>query len=185
MVVNSERNTKMKLSGKPLTGLWTTIHTPDGSLLKSGFTPLSVNGTSGNEYRITIANYDGKIFQRWQDNEETSRTCVINLSANTTLTAVYNTGNALRGFTSLTYSGSEEQPDLTVNAVTTEGSKALNMWAIIDPESSNSSGTTYRVYATNGYQDKVFDHWEDGSTNRIRTLTIDEATTVTAYYQTT
>ena len=57
------------------------------------------------------------------------------------------------------------------------------MWTIIDPQSSDANGTTYNVYATNGYQDRVFDHWEDGSTDRIRALTTAEAKTITAYYQ--
>jgi hypothetical protein len=34
------------------------------------------------------------------------------------------------------------------------------------------------------YLDRQFDHWEDGSTDRIRTLTIEEAAAITAYYNT-
>jgi hypothetical protein len=54
---------------------------------------------------------------------------------------------------------------------------------LIFPQSSDASSTTYKVYASN-YKDRVFDHWEDGSKDRIRTLTIGEATTITAYYRT-
>jgi hypothetical protein len=57
------------------------------------------------------------------------------------------------------------------------------MYSIIDPQSSNSSGTTYKVYAGN-YQDKVFDHWEDDSTDSVRMLTISDDETITAYYST-
>jgi hypothetical protein len=59
------------------------------------------------------------------------------------------------------------------------------MWTIISPHKSSEHGTaTYRVYATNGYQNLKFDHWADnGSTDRIRTLTIEENTTITAYYR--
>ena len=57
------------------------------------------------------------------------------------------------------------------------------MWTIIDPLSSDSSGTTYKVYASN-HQDRVFDHWDDGSTDRIRTLTISADTAMTAFYRT-
>lgn len=58
------------------------------------------------------------------------------------------------------------------------------MWTIIDPQPADSSGTTYKVYASN-YQNLVFDHWSDnGSTDRIRTITIGEAATITAYYKT-
>lgn len=89
----------------------------------------------------------------------------------------------MRGFTSLTHTGTEEQPGLIVNAVSLDGNKTLYMWTIIDPQASDASGTTYKVYASN-YKDRMFDHWEDGSKDRIRELTIGEATTITAYYGT-
>jgi hypothetical protein len=57
------------------------------------------------------------------------------------------------------------------------------MWTIIDPQSGDASGTTYKLYASN-YKDRVFNHWEDGSTNRVRTLSIGEGATITAYYKT-
>ena len=41
--------------------------------------------------------------------------------------------------------------------------------------------TAYKVYASN-YNDKVFGHWENGGTNRVRSLATDKATTITAYY---
>jgi hypothetical protein len=56
------------------------------------------------------------------------------------------------------------------------------MYSIIDPQPSNSSETTYKVYAGN-YQDKVFDRWEDGSTDSVRTLAISDDKTITAYYR--
>jgi hypothetical protein len=42
---------------------------------------------------------------------------------------------------------------------------------------------TYKVYASN-YLDRVFDHWDDGSTDRIRMLTISADTAMTAFYMT-
>jgi hypothetical protein len=98
------------------------------------------------------------------------------------ITATYDTGDSLRGFTSLTYTGTAEQPDLTVNAVTVHGNKTLHMWTVIDPQSTDPLTTTYKVYASN-YKDLVFDHWNDGNADRIRTLTISENTTLTAYYK--
>lgn len=177
----------MDLNGGPLSGIWTTVRTMDGTLVKSGFTPLLFTGSTGTQYRITVADYDGKIFDMWWNwfwqGGGTSRSMVITLASDTTLKAIYDTGDSLRGFTSLTYTGTEEQPDLTVNAVSLDGSKALHMWTVIDPQSTDASGTMYKVYATNGYQDLTFDHWDDGSTDRVRTLTVGEATTITAYYQ--
>ena len=59
------------------------------------------------------------------------------------------------------------------------------MWTVIDPQSRGASWTmTYKVYADN-YQSTVLDHWsDDGSTDRIRTVTITNATMITAYYRT-
>lgn len=170
------------LLGNPLKGVRTTIRTEDGALVKSGFTPFEFTGNSGVSYKVSVADYDGRIFQHWEA-ASTARARTITLTSDTTLTASFDIGDSIRGFTSLTYTGTEEQPDLTLNALSNDGSKNLHMWAIIDPQSSDESGTSYKVYASN-YKDRVFDHWEDGSTSRIRTLTIDEGTTITAYYKT-
>lgn len=105
----------------------------------------------------------------------------------------------LKGYAPLTYAGTTttggqpQQPSLTVQATTLDGSnKSLRMWIIITPlpQASNDGGgsgtpatSTYKIYASD-YRDRQFDHWEDGSTNRIRTVTITEDTIITAYYRT-
>lgn len=56
--------------------------------------------------------------------------------------------------------GSAEQQDLIVKAVSIVDGKTLHMWAILDPQPSDTSagtGTTYKVYASN-YRDGIFDH---------------------------
>jgi hypothetical protein len=169
------------LSGNPINGVWTTIRSESRPDVDS-FTPILIYGDLGVEYVITAADYAGRIFHHWEDGS-TERTRTINFANGTTITAYFDTGDSVRGFAPMTYTGADEQPDLTVNATTLDGSRTLHMWTIIDPQSRDESGTTYKVYASN-YKDRIFDHWEDGSTSRIRTLTIDEATTITAYYQT-
>ena len=175
--------TSADLAGNSLAGMWTTVRSLDGTLLKSGFTPLEFAGDPGTEYRITVANYDGRIFDHWQDDASTSKSRVIELTSDKEIVAIYDAGDSLRGYTSLTYAGTEGQPDLTVNATSLDGSKTLHMWTIIDPQSTDTSGTTYKLYASN-YKDRVFDHWEDGSTSMTRILTIEEGTSITAYYKT-
>jgi hypothetical protein len=179
LVINS-----VDLSGNRISGVWTVIrHATNGTVIQTGFTPLTFIGDSGAEYKVSVANYDGRIFQNWKDGGSTDRARTINLTTNTTITATFDLGDSLRGFSSLVYGGTVQQPDLTVNAISLDGNTTLHMWTIIDPQSSEASRTTYKVYASN-YKDRVFDHWEDGSTDRIRTLTIGEATTITAYYRT-
>ncbi|MGI0005939.1 MAG: hypothetical protein ACREAO_09795, partial [Nitrososphaera sp.] len=175
------------LSGNPVQGVWTTIHSSNGTLVGSGYSPLQFASKADESYKVTVADYDGKTFHHWKDNDSTDRTRTIHQSSAspeenvTTITAVYDTGDALRGITPLNYTGTEEQPDLTVHSLTT-GNQTLHMYAIIDPQSSNSSGTTYKVY-TGNYQDNVFDRWEDGSTDSVRTLIISDDKTITAYYR--
>jgi len=168
------------LDENPISGMWTTIRTLDGTLLKSGFTPITFKGDADIEYKVSVANYDGREFSRWEDGS-TSRTRTIDLTSDTTITAHYDPGDSLRGFTSLVYTGTEEQPDLTVDAVNFGSSQELHMWAIIDPQSTDDSGTTYKVIVHN-YKDRVFDHWEDGSTNPVRVLAIQENKAITAFY---
>lgn len=173
-------------SGDSVEGVWTTIHSLDGTLLDSGYTPLTFTGNPGTTYKISVANYDGKIFHRWEDGstEMTRSVALAPANSTTAVIATYETGDSLRGFTPLAYTGILEQPDLTVSAVSIVGSEALHMWTIIDPQSTDASGALYKVYASN-YQNLVFDHWDDGSTNRVRSLTISEDTTITAYYRNT
>lgn len=179
LTVNSE-----DLSGNLIKGVWTTIRTSDGVLVNAGYTPFTFTGDSGAKYKVTLANYDGRVFSSWKDDvANTSNSRIISLVSDTELIATFDLGDSLRGFTSITYAGTTEQADLTVNAHSLDGNRTLNMWFIIDPQSTDANGMTYRVYASN-YKDRVFDHWEDSSTDRIRTLTATEAKTITAYYQT-
>jgi WD40 repeat protein len=186
-----------KKNGEQVSGVWTTIHDgTGGAVLKKGFTPLTFQGLPGAEYVVTVANYDGKEFVRWQDddgNDGTSKSKTVRLHAgNTTtmtLTAIYDTGDSMRGFTPLTFAGAGEgQPDLTVNAVLVfEGERQLQMWTVIDPQlapdASAGPAMTFKLYASD-YQDKMFYQWSDGSKDRIRTLTIEEDTEIVAYYVT-
>lgn len=57
------------------------------------------------------------------------------------------------------------------------------MWTRIVADETDASGTTYTI-TVHDYLDRQFDQWEDGSTERTRTLTISKATTVTTYYNT-
>lgn len=174
-------------------GVWVTIRAMNGTLLKSGYTPMTFDGLFGTQYQVAVSNYDGKIFQHWQDNNNSpSNSRIVNLSADTTtLIAVYDTGDSLRGFTPLTFTDSSQRHlSLTVNALSLTNNQTLHMSMIIDPQQQTSSSgtttTTYKVYATNRYQNFTFDHWQDtGSTDRFRRITMNENTTLTAYYKQT
>lgn len=58
-------------------------------------------------YEVSVANYDGKVFEHWLDDpSNTNRTRTLTLTSNNvTLTSVCDIGDALRGISSLTYAG--------------------------------------------------------------------------------
>ena len=121
------------------------------------------------------------------DGDQRNNTRTVILPSDTTVTAYYLSAiHLVRGFTELTSESDEQAPDLTVRAALPDGNQTLHMWTIILPTedgSSESGQQSYKVYM-HDYQDIVFDHWEDGSTDRIRELTIGGNTTGTAYYRT-
>ena len=55
------------------------------------------------------------------------------LTKDTEMAATYDTGYSLWGFTPLAHAGTQEQPELTVDAAAIEGNKTLYMWTVIDP----------------------------------------------------
>lgn len=125
--------TYIDLPGNPVKSMWTTVRTPDGTPMDYGFRPLKFIGNINIQYKVNVANYDGKIYNKWFDNGSTNKNRTITWASNTPLAAVYDTEDALRGFTSLAYAGSAEQPDLAANALTIDCNSMLHMWAIIVP----------------------------------------------------
>src|SRR6185436_618769 len=52
------------LGGSGFNGMWTTI-SKGGSVIKTGFTPLSFSATSGTSYQVTVSNYGNYVFDHW------------------------------------------------------------------------------------------------------------------------
>ncbi|MER3407370.1 MAG: hypothetical protein C4292_00675 [Nitrososphaera sp.] len=173
-------------NGSPFSGMWITIHAMNNTLLKSGYTPLAFESGTGTDYKVTAENYDGITFKRWQDTGQNINSRTVSLKSNMTIAAAYSVPEVM-GFTPITFTGAKSMPDLTVNALTADdngGNRTLNMWTIIHAVKRNSlTEWTYRVYATDGYQNLKFDHWEDGSTDRFRSVTLDNHMAITAYYR--
>jgi plastocyanin len=167
-------------SGEELTGMWISISLGSGVYFGSGYTPLTFPGESGDTYIVMMSDYDGITFDQWEDGS-TERTRTITLADDTdmtVLTAQYDTGPSMRGVTPITYE--DGGPSLTVEAM--QGDEMLNIWTILDPQPNGDDSATFTVYAGN-YQHYIFDSWSDGNTDRIRTLTIVEDTTITAQYK--
>ena len=165
-------------AGTTLNGMHVTVSPINNSTIQKSFTNSTYIGFVGSAYKVTAApDYAGMVFDHWEDGSTRNSRTVILDGGNKELTAHYRTAaNSVRALTPATHLSEDDRLDLTVNAVTPDGS-SLNMWAIIQQEGNG----TYKVFA-HDYAGYSFDHWEDGSTSRIRTLTIKEATTISAYY---
>lgn len=154
---------------------------PTGSFLAS-YTPTNLILDKGKSYYVTISDYLDSKFSRWEDGS-TSRTRLVDLSGDATaITAYFQSGASLRGFSPLTYA--EPEKALTVNAIDQDG-RPLHMWTRIERIAIAGDEITYKatVHDYSGLRLYVFDHWEDGSTDRARVMTIGENTTITAHYK--
>ena len=163
------------LSGSVLNGMYATVVPINNSTIKAAFTNSAYVGYVGSAYKVTASDYAGMAFDHWEDGT-TSRSRTIMLYGDRDITAYYNTGNSVMALTPAVHVSKDEGADLTVNTVSLDGAD-LNMWSIVQPQGAGR----YTVFV-HDYDGYTFDHWEDGSTNRTRTLTIEEATTIIAYY---
>ena len=163
--------------------MWINVSN-EGADSGSGLTPLVVSGQDGGEYTVTASDHQHLVFDHWE-NGSTDRTREVSLHRgdNAYLTAYYRVEKDLSLI------------DLNVDAYTLDGTEIRGLWSVITPSNETATGgltpltrvgapgRTYSVEA----QDRdvyTFDHWEDGSTNRTRTLTHDSDSTLSAYYAT-
>jgi hypothetical protein len=168
------------LNGQPLS-MWTTIW-QNGSVVKSGYTPVVFAATEGGTY--TVAGYNfaaGDIFfDHWEDGSR-SMTTTVTVHGDTWVNSFHRTAND-------TY-------NLTVNAYSSDDA-FLGMYATVQSGGTTiksgytpftitgKAGATYTVTAQN-YGTYIFDHWGNNSTPNPRTVVLDHDVTATAYYKTT
>lgn len=85
--------------------------------------------------------------------------------------------------------------DLTVRSADLSGDTITGMYTVIEASNgtilregytplmfTGSEGSTYTVTVAD-FGDREFDHWENDSTNRARTVTLDQDATITAFYE--
>lgn len=102
----------------------------------------------------------------------------------------------------LTSSNAQEDDDgartasLTVRSEDQSGNTITGMHTVIEDDDGNvlkegltpltfeegKVGSTYTVIVSD-FRDREFDHWDDGSDDRERTLTLEDNTTITAHYE--
>ncbi|WP_337862425.1 spherulation-specific family 4 protein, partial [Nitrososphaera sp.] len=152
------------------------------TVVKSGFTPISYTGATGGTYVVTVWDYQNLVFDHW-GNGSTGNPRTVSLNGDITATAYYRTGSA----------SSSPTKNLTVNAHSASGGQ-LNMWTTIQSGGSTvrtgftplsfagTTGATYTVTVSD-YGSNTFGQWENGSTSRTRSVTLNSDVTATATYR--
>jgi hypothetical protein len=174
------------LSGNAITGYYTVISS-GANTVQTGYTPLTYIGNAGASYSVTIQDYGGAVFDHWEDGS-TSRTRTVALNTNLILTAYFSTSPP----------PAPPPPKLTVTSADMAGNTITGYYTTVSSSTSGSSvvatgftpftftgssvGSTYTV-AVSDYGSFVFDHWDNGSTARSRTLTLNADTTIRAFYK--
>jgi glucose/arabinose dehydrogenase len=180
------------MSGNEREGHYVTVEYPRGTVLQDGYTPLDFEGYEGMRYTVIIRDYRNATFDRWED-DSVSRVRTVAMDGDMDITAHYRTVGGMV----------EEPPaappvtyNLTVSAADLEGRAIPGPYVIVEsPDDgtvmsegptpltyTSTAGNTYRVVLQD-VGDLVFDSWQDGSTERARTVSLDSDVRITALYR--
>jgi spherulation-specific family 4 protein len=169
------------LGGASISGIWTTIKNSDGTILKTGYTPLSFTAKSGATYQVSVSNYNNYAFDHWDNGSTSSTRTISSVSKDATLTAYYSTG--------------PKQVSLSVKSAGLTGTSINGLWVEVYSSTGSllKTGYTPLAYTVNSgqsytvimgeWQNYVFDHWDNGSTSKSRSISISQDTSITSYYQ--
>jgi hypothetical protein len=166
----------VELSGKAITGLWTTIK-KDGATVKTGYTPLTFTAQVGSTYEVSVGNYQSYAFDHWESGSKSSARQVT-VNADTALTAYYSAGST--------------KVTLTIKTVALDGAPITGLWTVISGSGSATGFSPLSYTANTGSQYTItmgeylnykFDHWNNGSTSKSQTITPNSNTVLTAYYR--
>jgi hypothetical protein len=82
----------VNLSGEQVSGFWVQLWNDNGSLVGSGFTPITFSGLLiGYSYSVAVQDYQNSHFVSW-DNHSTVRSRSFNLTGDATFVAQYSVG---------------------------------------------------------------------------------------------
>ena len=156
----------------------------DGQPKTTPYSFVGVVGIIRNLQAPTMQNLNGQTyqFQSWSDGGAAAHS-ISTPASDTTYTARYTLTSTATHYT------------LTVKSADLSGSAISGYYAFIQAGGatvqtgytpltySGNAGTTYTV-TVQDYGSVVFDHWDNGSTSRSRTVTLNSDATLAAYYRT-
>jgi len=131
-------------------GLYTTL-TQKGTVIASGFTPVTFVLNNGAQYNVTVYNYPPNVFNHWLDNNSTANPRQLSITSNTPITAWFNNGQpppvAPQPPTGLTATGiSTSQINLSWVSPSNNGGSAITGYKI---ERSTDTGSTWSTIVPN------------------------------------
>lgn len=156
--------------------------------------PVNFRGVSGLTYSVVAHDLPGYVFARWENGStDPSREVTLGEAA----TAGGDSNSALTAYYRPSALG--EPARVLVKAVGSSGEPRY-MWTVISSSNSNGDaaapragfapmafiggvGRTYTVTVSD-YQDRTFERWHDGDTNRTKTFTVAGDTALTAHFRT-
>jgi hypothetical protein len=74
---------------KPLAGMWTVLSSQNGQIVATGFSPVTFNVTSGQQYVVTVYNYGQYAFDHWKDMRSANPSRIVTINGDTQVVAVY------------------------------------------------------------------------------------------------
>ena len=167
-------------TGAPINGLFTVVQSSSGTILSTGFSPMTYYAKYGVQYTFTVDDYGSYTFSHWS-NGATSRSITITPTQSTTLTAYFQ-------------STTQANPTITIESSLSNGAQLTGMFTIVESSSNSvlaqgyttltyqgTLGSTYTV-AVADYGSHHFIEWSNGSTNRFLTLSLTQSVTLVAYF---
>ena len=167
----------VNLTGYQFNGQYTVIKNSTGGVLKTGYTPITINATNGTKYNVNVQNYQQYVFDHWDGGSISAYRDIVPLK-NTTLTAYFKTPVTLT-VKSVDLYGRTISGYHTVIRSSTGQILASGYTPFIF--TTGSTGVTYTAKVDN-FNNVNFTHWDTGSTSNPRTITPVRATTIFAYY---
>jgi hypothetical protein len=104
-------------AGAPIVGLWTRISSSNGSVVASGYTPLTYSVNSGAGYLVSISNFGKFVFNHWNGGS-TNPVMALTVAQGTTLTAFYGANSSAISTNSSTASTSTSQSTAPTSTTT-------------------------------------------------------------------
>lgn len=144
-------------AGATISGYWTVLRNSAGTVVASGFTPITFTVNNGQAYSVSMGNFGSYVFDHWLDGGSANPRS-ISISSNTQLTAVYRTtagtfpvthmSDTTASWGSLTYSGRQINAEYVTSASQLVGDRIDSITLQLEKVGSPSGTAQIGVFNT-------------------------------------